>query len=202
MAHHAPEAARGVSVLPASCRRPVARTTARRGFGDLVLPVAHLELHPARPQGPLQGHAPWGGSGRSWSRWRRCSSTRWSSRSSSARCPRTSATASRASSRSGSSAASSPGTSWPQSIQMSIPTLLGNGPLLQKVYFPSYAPVLGSMGAILVQTLIEMVIFAVILLLLGQRRAVVAALPRLAGHLPRVRGLDRGRPGRHQRLLP
>jgi ABC-type polysaccharide/polyol phosphate export permease len=53
------------------------------------------------------------------------------------------------------------------SILMSIPTLLGNGPLLQKVYFPSYAPVLGSMGAILVQTVIEMSIFGVILLLLS-----------------------------------
>jgi ABC-type polysaccharide/polyol phosphate export permease len=53
------------------------------------------------------------------------------------------------------------------SIQMSIPTLLGNGPLLQKVYFPSYAPVLGSMGAILVQSLIEMAIFGLVLVLVG-----------------------------------
>lgn len=54
-----------------------------------------------------------------------------------------------------------------QSISMSIPTLLGSGPLLQKVYFPSYAPVLGSMGAILVQSVIEMAILGVILLLLA-----------------------------------
>ena len=54
-----------------------------------------------------------------------------------------------------------------QSIQLGIPTLLGNGPLLQKVYFPSHVPVLGAMGAILVQTLIEVAIFAILLLLLG-----------------------------------
>jgi len=54
-----------------------------------------------------------------------------------------------------------------QSIQLGIGTLLGNGPLLQKVYFPSHVPVLGAMGAILVQTLIEVAIFAILLLLLG-----------------------------------
>jgi ABC-type polysaccharide/polyol phosphate export permease len=54
-----------------------------------------------------------------------------------------------------------------QSVQLGIPTLLGNGPLLQKVYFPSHVPVLGMMGAILVQTVIELGIFAAILLLLG-----------------------------------
>lgn len=54
-----------------------------------------------------------------------------------------------------------------QSTQQGIPTLLGNGPLLQKVYFPSHVPVLGSMGAILVQSCIETAIYAVVLLLLG-----------------------------------
>jgi ABC-type polysaccharide/polyol phosphate export permease len=54
-----------------------------------------------------------------------------------------------------------------QSVQLGIPTLLGNGALLQKVYFPSHVPVLGMMGAILVQTLIELGIFAVVLVLLG-----------------------------------
>jgi ABC-type polysaccharide/polyol phosphate export permease len=54
-----------------------------------------------------------------------------------------------------------------QSVQLGIPTLLGSGPLLQKIYFPSYVPVLGMMGAILVQTLIELGIYAAILLLLG-----------------------------------
>jgi ABC-type polysaccharide/polyol phosphate export permease len=54
-----------------------------------------------------------------------------------------------------------------QSVQLGIPTLLGNGPLLQKIYFPSHVPVLGMMGAILVQTLIELGIYAAVLLLLG-----------------------------------
>jgi ABC-type polysaccharide/polyol phosphate export permease len=54
-----------------------------------------------------------------------------------------------------------------QSVQLGIPALLGNGPLLQKVYFPSHVPVLGMMGAVLVQTFIELGIFAAILLLLG-----------------------------------
>ena len=58
-----------------------------------------------------------------------------------------------------------------QSVQLGIPTLLGNGPLLQKVYFPSHVPVLGMMGAILVQTLIELGIYAVDPAPAGQRRA-------------------------------
>lgn len=52
-------------------------------------------------------------------------------------------------------------------INVAIPTLLANGPLLQKVYFPSYTPVLGAALAILTQTLIELGIFAVILVVLG-----------------------------------
>ena len=39
--------------------------------------------------------------------------------------------------------------------------------LLQKVYFPSYVPVLGAALAILVQTLIECCILAVVLLVFG-----------------------------------
>jgi ABC-type polysaccharide/polyol phosphate export permease len=50
------------------------------------------------------------------------------------------------------------------SVNTAIPTLLANGPILQKVYFPSYAPILGSVAAILVQTLIECVILAASLL--------------------------------------
>jgi ABC-type polysaccharide/polyol phosphate export permease len=49
-------------------------------------------------------------------------------------------------------------------INVAIPTLLANGPLLQKIYFPSYTPVLGSVVAILVQTLIEFAVLAVVLL--------------------------------------
>jgi ABC-type polysaccharide/polyol phosphate export permease len=54
-----------------------------------------------------------------------------------------------------------------QSATLSMGALLDTGPLLQKVYFPSHVPVLGAMGAVLVQTLIELTIFAVILVLLG-----------------------------------
>lgn len=53
------------------------------------------------------------------------------------------------------------------SISTAIPTLLANGPLLQKVYFPSYAPVLGAVVAILVQSVIEVGIFAVALIVFG-----------------------------------
>ena len=52
-------------------------------------------------------------------------------------------------------------------LSVSMPTLLGNGALLQKVYFPSFAPIIGAGLAILVQTLIEFSLFAVVLLLLG-----------------------------------
>jgi ABC-type polysaccharide/polyol phosphate export permease len=52
-------------------------------------------------------------------------------------------------------------------ILISMPTLLSNGSLLQKVYFPSYVPVLGAALAILVQTLIEFSILAAVLLLFG-----------------------------------
>jgi len=52
------------------------------------------------------------------------------------------------------------------SINVSMPTLLANGPLLQKVYFPSYAPILGAVTAILVQSTIELSILGVVLILL------------------------------------
>jgi ABC-type polysaccharide/polyol phosphate export permease len=52
-------------------------------------------------------------------------------------------------------------------INVSIPTLLANGPLLQKIYFPSYAPILGAAVAILVQSTIELGILATVLILLG-----------------------------------
>lgn len=50
-------------------------------------------------------------------------------------------------------------------ITMSMPTVLGNGPLLQKVYFPSYVPSVGALIAIGIQGLIELGI--VLLILLG-----------------------------------
>jgi ABC-type polysaccharide/polyol phosphate export permease len=52
-------------------------------------------------------------------------------------------------------------------LSVSMPTLLGNGALLQKVYFPSFAPIIGAGIAILVQTMIEFSLFAFVLLLLG-----------------------------------
>ena len=53
------------------------------------------------------------------------------------------------------------------SVNTAIPTLLASGPLLQKVYFPSYTPIVGSSTATLVQTLIELGVLAVILAALG-----------------------------------
>ena len=52
-------------------------------------------------------------------------------------------------------------------VNTAIPTLLANGPILQKVYFPSYAPIVGSALAILVQTLIEFGILALALIAFG-----------------------------------
>lgn len=53
------------------------------------------------------------------------------------------------------------------SVNTAIPTLLANAPVLQKVYFPSYAPILGAVVGILVQTLIECAILAVALVVFG-----------------------------------
>ncbi len=52
-------------------------------------------------------------------------------------------------------------------VNTAIPTLLANGPILQKVYFPSYAPLVGSAAAILAQTMIEFGIFALALIAVG-----------------------------------
>jgi len=52
-------------------------------------------------------------------------------------------------------------------INIAMPTLLSNGPLLQKVYFPSYAPILGAALAIFVQTSIELLILIAALVLVG-----------------------------------
>ncbi len=52
-------------------------------------------------------------------------------------------------------------------ITLAMPTLLANGPLLQKIYFPAFAPVLGATAAVLVQTLIEFGILAAVLVVLG-----------------------------------
>ena len=52
-------------------------------------------------------------------------------------------------------------------ILISMPTLLSSGAMLQKVYFPSFAPILGAVIAILVQTIIEFSIYAFVLILFG-----------------------------------
>lgn len=52
-------------------------------------------------------------------------------------------------------------------VNTSIVEMLGAGPILQKVYFPAYAPVLGSALAVGVQSLIELGILAVIMLAFG-----------------------------------
>ena len=50
-------------------------------------------------------------------------------------------------------------------INMSIPAILGNGTLLRRVYFPSYVPTVGALVAIGIQSLIEIGIVLVVLLL-------------------------------------
>lgn len=53
------------------------------------------------------------------------------------------------------------------SINAGVGGLLGAGPLLQKIYFPAYAPVLGAGLAVGIQSLIEMGILLSVLLILG-----------------------------------
>lgn len=52
-------------------------------------------------------------------------------------------------------------------VNTSIGVLLGAGPLLKKIYFPSYAPVFGSIIATVIQSAIELGILLVVLLILG-----------------------------------
>lgn len=52
-------------------------------------------------------------------------------------------------------------------VNTAIPTLLANGPLLQKVYVPAYAPIVASAIAILAQTSIEFGVLGVALVLIG-----------------------------------
>jgi ABC-type polysaccharide/polyol phosphate export permease len=49
------------------------------------------------------------------------------------------------------------------SLNTAIGALLGAGPLLKKIYFPPYAPVLGSVAALLIQSAIELGILLVVL---------------------------------------
>lgn len=52
-------------------------------------------------------------------------------------------------------------------INAGINGLLGSGGLLQKIYFPAYAPVLGAGLAVGIQSLIELALLLVVLLVLG-----------------------------------
>lgn len=52
-------------------------------------------------------------------------------------------------------------------LNTGIGALLGAGPLLKKIFFPSYAPVLGSILAVAIQSLIEMALVMVSVLLVG-----------------------------------
>jgi ABC-type polysaccharide/polyol phosphate export permease len=52
-------------------------------------------------------------------------------------------------------------------ISTAIAALIGNGPLLKKIYFPAYASILGSVGATFFQSLIEFAILASALLVLA-----------------------------------
>jgi ABC-type polysaccharide/polyol phosphate export permease len=54
-------------------------------------------------------------------------------------------------------------TGFSNTLNTAVGTLLGTGSLLQKIYFPSYAPVIGSVISSLMQTGIEMAILLVIL---------------------------------------
>lgn len=53
------------------------------------------------------------------------------------------------------------------SVNGGIGGLLGTGSLLKKIYFPAYAPVLGSTAAVGVQSLIELGIYLVVVAVLG-----------------------------------
>lgn len=52
-------------------------------------------------------------------------------------------------------------------VTSGIPSLLGAGSLLQKIYIPSYVPVIGASIATSMQSLIEFAILAVVLIALG-----------------------------------
>lgn len=56
---------------------------------------------------------------------------------------------------------------WANGINTAMGSLLGTGVLLKKIYFPSYAPVLGSMIAVAIQSAIEIAVVLVVMLLFG-----------------------------------
>ena len=56
---------------------------------------------------------------------------------------------------------------WANGINTSIASLIGTGVLLKKIYFPAYAPVLGAMIAVAIQSAIEIGVVMVVLLAFG-----------------------------------
>ena len=58
-------------------------------------------------------------------------------------------------------------TMFANSLNTAIGSLLGAGPLLKKIYFPAYTPVLGSVIAVFIQSAIELGILLVVLAILG-----------------------------------
>ncbi len=52
-------------------------------------------------------------------------------------------------------------------LSTSIASLLGNGPLMKKIYFPAYSSVFGSVLATFYQSLIEFIVMILILVVLG-----------------------------------
>lgn len=53
------------------------------------------------------------------------------------------------------------------SISRGMSSLIGAGPMMQKIYLPGYVPVLGTVGAVTVQLLVELGIVLIILAALG-----------------------------------
>jgi ABC-type polysaccharide/polyol phosphate export permease len=64
-------------------------------------------------------------------------------------------------------------------INGSMSSLVGVGPLLRKIYFPPFAPVAGGMVAIGVQSLIEVGVLLVVLALLGNLSFTILLVPVL-----------------------
>jgi ABC-type polysaccharide/polyol phosphate export permease len=65
----------------------------------------------------------------------------------------------------------------------SIGSLVGAGPLLKKIYFPPFAPVLGGAGATLYQAAIEIVLLVSLMAVLGNISFTILLLPVLLGLL-------------------
>jgi ABC-type polysaccharide/polyol phosphate export permease len=70
-------------------------------------------------------------------------------------------------------------TFWANGINTSIASLIGTGVLLKKIYFPSYAPVLGAMIAVAIQSAIEVAVVMVVLLCFGDVGASWVMIPVL-----------------------